>query len=314
MKKFSIILPVYKNEKNLPVTIPYIMDRLSLFLNYEVEVILVCDGSPDKSYEVMKEYQAMYSQNIKIVNLLKNSGQRAAVNCGMKIAKGDVIGVISADLQDPFELFAEMLNYWEQGCPFVIAKRKGRAEKGIGAFCSNLLHKFINKNINKNYPIGGFDFYLIDKKIAKEFIISDTHNNSMQLLLLELGGSAKQIEYVRKKREIGSSGWSLMKKLNQALNIFAVYSDKPFRYFLRFSILCLIISFVMFLYGLFSFTQNADNAFFCIVISLILLGIGSVNGLLSVMGLYQFKWMQNDRNMPRYIIDDMIDETEEDKA
>ena len=68
MKKFSIILTVYKNEKNLPVTIPYIMDRLSLFLNYEVEVILVCDGSPDKSYEVMKEYQAMYSQNIKIVN------------------------------------------------------------------------------------------------------------------------------------------------------------------------------------------------------------------------------------------------------
>ena len=314
MKKFSIILPVYKNEKNLPVTIPYIMDRLSLFLGYEAEVILVCDGSPDKSYDVMKEYQAMYPKKIKIVNLLKNSGQRAAVNCGMKIAKGDVIGVISADLQDPFELFAEMLNYWEQGYPFVIAKRKGRAEKGIGAFCSNLLHKFINKNINKNYPIGGFDFYLVDKKIAKEFIISDTHNNSMQLLLLELGGSAKQIEYVRKKREIGSSGWSLTKKLNQALNIFAVYSDKPFRYFLRFSILCLIISFVMFLYGLFSFTQNTDNAYFCIVISLLLLGIGSVNVLLSVMGLYQFKWMQNDRKMPRYIIDDMIDETEEDKA
>lgn len=310
MKKFSIILPIYKNEKNLPVTVPYIMDRLSLFSGYEVEVILVCDGSPDNSYEVMKEFQAMYPNQIKIVKLLKNSGQRAAVNCGMKIAKGDVIGVISADLQDPFELFSEMLAYWEKGHPFVIAKRKGRAEKGIGAVCSNILHKFINKNINQNYPIGGFDFYLVDKKIAKEFIASDTHNNSMQLLLLELGGAAKQIEYVRKKREIGSSGWSLTKKMNQALNIFAIYSDKPFRYFLWFSFLCLIISFVMFLYGLFSFTDSMLTAYFSIIISLVLLGIGSVNILLSIMGLYQFKWMQNDRNMPRYIIDDIVDETE----
>lgn len=240
---------------------------------------------------------------------MKNCGQRAAVNCGMTIAKGDVIGVISADLQDPFELFTEMLAYWESGCPFVIAKRKGRAEKGIGAFCSNILHKFINKNINQNYPIGGFDFYVVDKKIAEAFIATDTHNNSMQLLLLELGGSAKQIEYVRKKREIGSSGWSLTKKLNQALNIFAIYSDKPFRYFLRFSLLCLILACIVFVYGLFCFTHATIKAYFCMIISLMLLGIGSILILLSVMGLYQFKWMQNDRNMPRFIVEDTVDET-----
>ena len=63
----------------------------------------------------MKKYQTEYPDLIKIVKFVRNRGQRAAVNAGFKLADGDVIGVISADLQDPFELFTEMLSFWEKG-------------------------------------------------------------------------------------------------------------------------------------------------------------------------------------------------------
>ena len=56
-KKFSIVIPIYNNSENLPITVPYVMENLKLFPDYEVELIMVCDGSPDNSYELLKEYQ-----------------------------------------------------------------------------------------------------------------------------------------------------------------------------------------------------------------------------------------------------------------
>lgn len=125
MKKFSIVLPIYGNEKNLPITVPYIIDNIpKLFPNYEVEVVMVNDGSPDNSYEIMKHYQKQYPSIIKIASFTRNFGQDIAIDFGLLIASGDVIGIISADLQDPLELFADMLKEWENGYQLVYGIRK----------------------------------------------------------------------------------------------------------------------------------------------------------------------------------------------
>lgn len=94
---------------------------------------MVNDGSPDNSWEVMKKYQSEYPDLIKIASLSRNFGQMACIHAGMDLAKGDVIGVISADMQEPFELFADMLKEWEKGYKIVAGVRSGRDEKGIYA-------------------------------------------------------------------------------------------------------------------------------------------------------------------------------------
>lgn len=310
-KKFSIVLPIYKNESNLPVTIPYILERLYLFDKYDVEIIMTCDGSPDRSYKVMKEYQRKYPSMIKIANFAKNSGQRAAVNCGMKLADGDVIGVISADLQDPFELFSEMLRYWEEGEKLVIACRTERHEKGIGPQLSKLLHRFINKNINKNYPAGGFDFFVVDRDIASLFIKADTKNNSMQLLLLELAGTPKQIAYARQERKIGSSGWNLARKIDQTLNIITVYSDKPFKIFGIAGIVGGFAGILLFILSVIGLAYAQRAALYLLVCAMGVMTISTVFFVGSVLGIYGFKGMENTKKIPRYIVTELIDETEE---
>lgn len=307
-KKFSIVLPIYKNEGNLPVTVPYIMERLDLFPKYDVELIMICDGSPDNSYQIMEEYQQKYPKRIKIAKFARNCGQRAAVNCGMKLADGDVIGVISADLQDPFELFTEMLEYWEEGNPLVIACRNDRKEKGIGAVCSQMLHKFINKNINHNYPAGGFDFFVVDKSIANAFVQADTKNNSMQLLLLELAGSAKQIGYIRQERKIGTSGWNLSRKIDQVFNIMTIYSDKPFRLLGMTGGFSICIGFIMVLISLIFLWMGKDAALYWGMYGMGILIMGAVLLVGAVLGMYSFKQMQNTSSAPRYIITDIKDE------
>ncbi|MBQ9609860.1 MAG: glycosyltransferase [Lachnospiraceae bacterium] len=303
-KTFSIIIPVYGNEDNIPITIPYIMERLSLFPDYNVELILVCDGSPDKSWDKMKEYQAKYPDTIIIAKFLRNFGQRAAVNYGFSIATGDVIGVISCDLQDPFELFADMLKAWESGHNLVIGYRKERAEHNMSVFFSKSLHKFINKHINSNYPIGGFDFYVVDKIIAQNFVKSDSKNNSMQLLLLELSDKPYFIGYERKERAVGHSGYHLKSKINQTLNIFSVYSVTVFDFFWFIIFLIFAVAIALIIISLIK-SDSFEKGLY----GLLLLSSGINMALLNYIGISQFKVLQNHNNTPRYIVTELIDQT-----
>ena len=94
-KKFSICIPVYKNEKNLPITIPYIIQHLDLFQEFDVEIVMVNDGSPDNSYQVMQEFQKQYPDIIRIATLTRNFGQGACTHCclSMEMCIRDSIGL-----------------------------------------------------------------------------------------------------------------------------------------------------------------------------------------------------------------------------
>ena len=309
MKKlFSIVLPIYKNELNIPITIPYIIEHLDLFPDYQVEIIMVNDGSPDNSYEEMKKYQKQYPELIRIASFARNYGQRAAVNYGMKMAKGDVVGVISADLQDPFELFPELLKKWEQGTALVYGEREARAEKGLGAFCSNLMHRMIQKHINASYPKGGFDFFVADRKLCDAFIEHDTKNNSMQLLLLSLAPSHESILYTRRKRTEGKSGWNLARKIDQALNIFVTYTDYPIRMIGKIGAWQFGIGCIALILGIVLTAVLKQPVLLAIAgAGLALLLSGGIWIVLFLIGEYNYKNLESLKKMPRYVIQEQIE-------
>lgn len=308
MKKlFSIILPIYGNEKNLPVTIPYIIEHLNLFENYNIEIIMVNDGSPDNSWEIMKDYQKKYPKLIRLAGLTRNFGQSAAMRCGMDMAKGDVIGIISADLQDPFELFAEMLEAWEQGSKLVIATRQDREEKGIGAFCSKLFHRIIKKHVNKKYPKGGFDFFLMDREVNDKYRSLDKVPSSLQLLLLWLGYDYKEIKYVRKERKIGKSGYNFASKVDVAIRMFVSWTDFPIKMILFSGILlsmlgliCCLVDAILFFAISIDVYMILDIVFvFAVFTGLILAAIG-------VVGEYIWRMFELNKQYPRYLVGEEV--------
>lgn len=309
MKSFSIIIPVYGNEKNLPTTIPYIIQNLGLFSQYKVEIIMICDGSPDNSYQIMKEYQVMYPQLIKIAKFTRNFGQGSAVHCGIKMAQGDVIGVISADLQDPFELFVDMLKAWEEGYKFVIGTRKKRPEKGFGGWASRTMHKFINKYINHDYPTGGFDFYLMDREMANAYVSADAPNGSMQLLMLWLGYKHKTIEYDRKERIAGKSTWNFKRKINLAIGLIVTYSNMPLRMFLIPSAFFGILSFISIISSILSFVLL--NVIWGLVFGglfLVTSGFSFVLLAIVIAGEYIWRIQELAKPIPRYVLEESVNE------
>lgn len=314
--KFSIVLPIYKNELNLPITVPYIIEKVPiLFPDFDVELIMVNDGSPDNSYEIMKMYQKKYPDIIKIASFTRNFGQVSSTNFGIKMAKGDVVGVISADLQDPFELFKDMLDYWKEGYELVIGTREKRTEKGIGKFFSKSTHFLINKLIDSKYPKGGFDFYLMDKKVAKEYISMQERNGSPQILLLWFGYKYKMLNYERKERELGKSGWSFSKKIKLFIDIFTTNTYLPLRLM---SIMGVIFSVVAFIYVIYiviiTLIFSSPVPGWSSIAVLVTFFSGIILLSLGIIGEYLWRMFDYLKNRPLYVVREIIDETNTDKT
>src|SRR5687768_5108395 len=101
MKTFSVVVPVYQNEAELPRTIPALIALRERIPEYTLELVFVDDGSDDRSIEILKEHQKTFHRctTIRIVRLSRNFGQTPAVQAGLSAASGDCVGIISADLQ-----------------------------------------------------------------------------------------------------------------------------------------------------------------------------------------------------------------------
>lgn len=139
MPKLSIVIPVYYNAENLPPLYDDLKEKILDRAEFEVELLLVDDGSGDNSYAVMQDL-ARRDSRIRLFKLSRNFGSDAAVLCGLNNATGDCAVVKAADLQEPTEMILDMYKSWQSGNNVVLAVREGREEsKAPGVFCRRVL-------------------------------------------------------------------------------------------------------------------------------------------------------------------------------
>jgi len=248
MKTFSIIVPVYYNELNLPDTIPQLLDLAIELPWYHLELVFVDDGSGDKSLDTLLDFQHRFPEIIKIVKLTRNFGAIAAVQAGCLVASGDCVGVIAADLQDPPELFLEMIEHWEKGTKAVFAVRQDREEPIAQRLFSNIFYALVRRLAIQDYPSGGFDFFLVDHQIIAEINRIQEKNTNLMTLIYWLGFKPVMIPYVRRQRSKGMSRWTLAKRINLFIDTFISFSYVPIRLL---SVTGFGVAIVSFFYGIF---------------------------------------------------------------
>lgn len=313
-KLFSIIVPVYQNEVNLDDTIPKLIEMEKELPGYNLELIFVDDGSTDRSYELLVKYYNLHRKKIKVVKLTKNFGQSPATQVGLKEANGDCIGIISADLQDPYELFIEMIKKWEAGAKLVIAERTDRRENVKHRFISSLYWKMVNKFALKDFPLGGFDFCLMDAQVKDDLNKINEKNTSIFPLIFWLGYKFEIIPYTRETREHGISQWTLAKKIRLTLDTFVGFTYLPIRII---SIAGLSLAFLSFLFAFitfirwFSFKSTVPGwttlaLLFSFLGGMILLSLG-------IIGEYLWRILDEARERPCYVIDKVLTDEKEDE-
>ena len=224
--KVSVVIPVYYNEDNL---IPLYEDIKNKFIDkiqYDYEIVMVNDGSQDKSYEVMKKLQER-DRNIKIFSLSKNFGSHAAVLCGLEKCTGDCAVIKAADLQEPTELMMTMVDKWKENYNVVLAVREDREESFSSKLFANSYYWLVRKFALSNMPKGGFDVYLLDRKVINVLLSLDEKNSALTGQILWSGFRTAEIPYVRKAREIGTSKWTLKKKIRLVTDTLFSFSTLP---------------------------------------------------------------------------------------
>ena len=224
--KISLVIPVYYNEGNLRPLYQDICQKLYIHAEYEWELVMVDDGSQDQSHTIMKEL-ARQDGRIKIYSLSRNFGSHAAILCGLSRCTGDCAVVKAADLQEPTEMILEMIDSWHSGNNVVLAVRRNRQEGRGQTLFANLYYWLVRKAALPQMPKGGFDVYLLDRKVIHVLMQLDEKNSALTGQILWSGFRTGQVYYTRLQREIGKSRWTLKKKVRLVADTLFSFSTLP---------------------------------------------------------------------------------------
>jgi len=303
-KTISFVIPVFRNESALRVTHQRIMGVLASDLAaYDNEFVFVDDGSDDNSLNELLEIRTR-DPRVRIVSFTRNFGQMAAIQAGLKAARGDLVLHLSADLQDPVELIPRMVREHEHGAEVAICYRANRADKLSARITSRLFYSIVRLSFPQ-LPAGGFDYVLMDRKVVDAFNHLEVRNRFFQGDILWLGYRTTFIPYTREKRTIGRSQYTFAKRLKNSLDAILDSSYLPIRF----------ISLVGIVTALVGFAYAANIAYWRLTHSTpfpgwapIMIVILIIGGLLMVMlgliGEYVWRIYDEVKGKPNYVIRD----------
>ncbi|SEH30191.1 glycosyltransferase family 2 protein [Magnetospirillum fulvum] len=306
-KVFSIVVPVYENALNLPDTIPQLVALRDRLPNYQLELLFVEDGSRDPSYAILCDFQRRYPDLISVVKLTRNFGQIAALNVGLQKARGDCVGIISADLQDPCEMFVDMIREWENGALLVMGERVERFESRHSVFLSNLFWRTTVKVVSPSIPPGGYDFCLVDRKLVDDVLTCSQAHINIFVSFAYFGYRTVRLPYTRAKREKGKSQWTWFRKVDLLLGTLFSFTSWPIKVgiYVGSAICVLSILYALLLLGYALFFGNPVQGWTTIVFLVLL--FGGINTLfLGLIGEYVWQLVAVTCKRPEAVIESFV--------
>jgi dolichol-phosphate mannosyltransferase len=310
MKKISIVVPMYNEEKVIPLFFAEINRVLSTLPQYQFELVIVNDGSKDQTLSLLKAQQTKQPQLI-IVNLSRNFGHEPAVAAGIKTATGDAIIPMDADLQDPPMLISELLKPFEHGFEVVNAKRKGRHEDTFfKRFSAIKFYQFIAKLSGKiKIPQNVGHFRLISRRVADEVNRLSERNRVFRIEVPFVGFKTTEVLFDRPKRAAGETHYNLQSMMKLAVDAIASTTSVPLvwpvQIFLAVGTL-FAISVIGQLSLLIFLPIEATIQLIWLATNIIILMFVLLFFVLSIISLFLSRVFIETQNRPFYVIDQVI--------
>jgi len=302
-----VIVPVYNNEGSLPDLLRELQEILGkLNLSVVTHIIFIDDGSTDKSSEIIKSFQFVVKVKVELVSLSRNFGQLAATLAGLERSNADSTIVISADLQEPTELIADMVKSWESGKKIVVCTRESRSDSYLARITSKVAYYFLHRE-NPTLPLGGFDTFLIDASPLKVLLSMKGRFRFLQGDIMYLGFPTEILHYHRRERVHGKSGYSFKDRLESFIHIWIDSSYSVVRLLTRLGIVIALSGFLLTFFVLIGWLNNDTpfSGFTLIVCSILIVG-GTQILLTGVLGEYIWRQFDMDRERPLYVLESVI--------
>jgi polyisoprenyl-phosphate glycosyltransferase len=300
---YSVIIPVYKNEESIPRLVAALTE-MSGALAKQLEVVFVVDGSPDRSFEMLKTLLPQLPMPAQLIAHSRNFGSFPAIRTGLAAAKGEYFGVMAADLQEPPELLVEFFKALNAGeCDVTIGTRSGRSDPLMSRLASSVFWGLYRKLVVKDMPEGGVDIFGCNRIFRDQLLILEESRSSLIALIFWLGFKRKMIPYVRRVREEGKSAWTLSKKIDYMMDSVFAFTDYPIRLLMKIGALGSTLAiFLALAVVVGKITGGIDvPGYAATMITVLLLGALNLFGL-GLVGTYAWRSYENSKRRPLAIV------------
>jgi polyisoprenyl-phosphate glycosyltransferase len=304
MPMISFVVPVKDEEEVLP-ELHRRLDAVSQEIDGECEIILVDDGSTDRSREVMSELRGR-DERVKLLFLARNFGHQLALSAGLDFATGDAVVIMDGDLQDPPEMVLEMIPLWREGYEVVHAVRRDRAgESRLKLWTARRFYRLLHRLSDVEFPLDAGDFRLVDRRVADVVRGMREPDRYLRGLFAWVGFRQTSVSYDRDERFAGKTKNSWAKMISFAIDGIMGFSVAPLRFILA---LGFVISFLSLAWGIVAIVVKLAGSVppggqgwaSLTVIVTFLAGVQLI--VLGMMGLYVARAYEQGKNRPLYLV------------
>ena len=305
--KFDIVIPVYNEELCINETVSRLEKvKSSLENRFEVNLIFVNDGSSDKTLDLLSDH-AENKNYIHIIDLSRNFGHQIALTAGLDYTNADIVGIIDGDLQDPPELFPQMIDELLPEYDVIYGQRKIRVgETKFKLLSAKLFYLLLSRMCDVPIPRDTGDFRLINSKVLISLKQMREKHRFVRGLVPFAGFKQKAFFYSRQERFAGTTKYPLKRMIRFALDAIFSFSTKPLKLIRYFGLLTFILSAVLVLNTLWiRFYGGAVPGYSSTVI--IIVFFSSVQILsISILGEYIGRIFEQSKDRPLYFINKII--------
>lgn len=299
----SIVIPVFNEE----AVLPELFKRLTAVFDGRPDVtwcaLLVNDGSIDRTVELLRE-RACLDQRFALLDLTRNFGFQAALAAGLVHATGDAVITMDADLQDPPEIIAKLIECWLDGADIVHAVRRSRQETGIRRIGIHIFHSLFAKLADHPMEANTGTFGLMDREAVDVLNSLPERNRFFPGLRTWVGFTTGEVLYDRHERAAGEPQQTLSKLIRYGLDGVFSFSYLPLRLL---TFVGITISGVGFAFGLFFIMrrllgiETAQTGFTTLVTLVLFIGGVQLIGI-GVLGEYLGRIYDEVKQRPLYVV------------
>lgn len=299
----SLVIPVYRNEPNIPHLLPAVAG-IAATIPDGLEAVFVVDGSPDRSWELLRAALPEQPYAAQLLLLSRNFGSLAAVRAGLRSASGDRFAVMAADLQEPPELITRMdMELRSDEVDVVIGVREHRSDPWRDRIPATLFWWVYRRYVVPDVPAGGVDVFGCTRRFRDELLQLDERHSSLVAQVFWLGYRRRFLTYVRRPREHGRSAWTVARKVEYLMDSVFSFTDLPIRLLVRVGGLAAIIA------GLFGVATIIFKllgvidvpGFSALAVLIVFFGALNLFGL-GIIGSYAWRTYENTKERPHHLV------------
>lgn len=298
----SIVVPALNEQENILPFYEVTKEVIDSLPDFVWEIVFVDDGSTDSTVDRVLALRET-DPRVCILQLSRNFGSYAAIKAGFDYAHGDAIISISADLQDPPELFRSFAARWQEGYHIVWGVREQRDDPWSKKFAANMFYRLIRRLGLTDLPNHGMDCGLFDRRVIDAFREIHDKNAITFMTIYWMGFRQARVNYHRQARRFGTSNWPVGKRVKSALDVITAFSFLPVRLI---SLVGLTISIIAFIGAVIVLVNKlvlglGELGWPSLMITVLFLG-GVQMLMLGIIGEYLWRINSEVRGRPQYIV------------